>query len=244
MNIEFDYKICELKNYLTEEEMISLDEKIMSFDVDLSEIKTTLGFLCWSENVQSKVKEIDYIRYNEIISKQYITFNDFQFLSELNKEYDFNDDDYFNFFLTYSNESFRKVGIYDYIKKAHNNIIFDLFGKQIKSEYQESMIGHINIYPKNSFIKKHQDNDPDGQRLFTILFFLNGDRTEEQGSLLRLFKQDDIVNVVPNYKNCIIIEHQKHNLTHDVTLNLVDDVRYSIYCPFTIKDYQEKLQHN
>jgi len=244
MNLNFDYKICELKNYLTEEEMISLGEKVSNFDIDLNEIKSTLGFLSWSENVQNKIKEIDLIRYNEIITRQYITFDDFEFLSELNKEYNFGDEDYFNFFLTNSNELFRKVGIYNFIKKAFNNIIFDLFGKEVKPEYQGSMIGNINIYPKNSFIRKHQDNDPDGQRLFTILFFLNGDRTEEQGSLLRFFKEDEIISIIPNYKHCVIIEHQKHNLIHDVTLNLVDDLRYSIYSPFTIKDYQEKLQHN
>lgn len=244
MNLDFDFKICELKNYLTEDEMKSFGEKVNNFDVDLNEVKSTLGFLCWSDNVISKIKEIDGIRYNKIIENQYITFNDFQFLSKLNDDYSFNDDDYFNFFLTYTNETFKSVGIYDYINKAYQNIIYDLFSKEVKQEYKESLIGNINIYPKNSFIRKHQDNDPNGERLFTILFFLNDDRIENQGSLLKVYTENSVVNITPNYQYCVILEHQKYNLIHEVTKNLSEDIRYSIYSPFTIKDYKEKLVHN
>lgn len=242
MNLDFKYKICELKDYLSVNEMDLLSEKIKNFDVNLSEIKSTLGFLSWSENVQDKLKYHDNNRYENIISKQYITYDDFEYLSDLNEKYNFGTEDYFNFFLTYSNDTYKKNGIYDHIKNAYSNILLDLFGKQIKEEYESTLVGNINIYPKNSFIRKHQDNDPDGQRLFTILFFLNDDRAEEQGSLLKIFDGEDEISIIPNYKYCVILEHQKYNLTHEVTLNLVDDVRYSIYSPFTIKDYNEKLK--
>jgi hypothetical protein len=243
MKIDFDYKLFRLENYLTDTEFTDLKYKIKNFDVNLSEIRSTLGFLSWSDRVKDKVKEIDLGRYNTIIENQYITFDDFQFLSNLNERYGFNNDDYFNFFLTYTNETFKSAGIYEIIKKCYLNILHDLFGKKVKVEYQDTLIGNINIYPKNSFIRTHQDNDPDGQRLFTILFFLNGDRTQEQGSLLKVYKQNETIDILPNYEYCIALEHQKYNLTHEVTKNLSDDVRYSIYSPFTIKDYEEKLIH-
>ena len=69
MNLDFKYKICELKDYLSENEMTLLSEKIKDFDVDLSEIKSTLGFLNWSNDVQDKVKHRDNLRYENIISK-------------------------------------------------------------------------------------------------------------------------------------------------------------------------------
>jgi len=244
MNLDFDYKICELKNYLTEEEMISLDEKVMSFDVDLSEIKSTLGFLCWSEKVQSTLKEKDLNRYEKIINNNFITYEDYKILNEINELYKFGYDDYFNFFLTYSNDTFKNVGIYEYIQKTYIGILKTLFDKDLREEHKDTLIGNINIYPKGSFIRKHQDNDPDGQRLFTLLFFLNSDRTIEQGSILKLYTKDEPLEIIPNFKKCILIEHQNYNYIHEVTQNLVDDVRYSIYSPFTIKDYKEKLIHN
>lgn len=244
MNLDFNYRIFELKNYLSSDEMISLDEKVKNFDVNLNEVKSTLGFLSWSNNVIDAVKENDINRYNKIVENQYINYEDFLFLSNLNEKYNFGFDDYFNFFLTYTNEVYKKVGIYEFIKTAYNNILFDLFKKKIKLEYQNTLLGNVNIYPKNSFIRKHQDNDPDGQRIFTLLFFLNGDRTKEQGSLLKLYDNDVEIEIIPDYRHCVMIEHQNHNLVHEVTLNLSDDVRYSIYSPFTIKDYNEKLIHD
>ena len=163
-------------------------------------------------------------------------------LDELNNEYEFYDQDYFNFFLTYSNSTFKDVGIYEFIKKVYIGILKEVFNKKVKNKYEDTLIGNINIYPKGSFIRKHQDNDPDGQRLFTILFFLNSDRDISQGSLLKLYIKDGIIDFVPDFKKCVLIEHQNNNYVHEVTHNLVDDVRYSIYSPFTIKDYNEKLE--
>ena len=243
MEINFDYKIFDLSDYLTDTEFIDLKNKVDNFDVDLTEIKSTLGFLSWSENVQKKLKEKDSNRYNNILTNEFITYEDFKILNELNQENDFNYDDYFNFFLTYSNSTFKNVGIYKHIKKVYIGILNELFNKNVKEEYQDTLIGNINIYPKGSFIRKHQDNDPDGQRLFTILFFLNSDRTIDQGSILKLYTKDNIVEVIPDFKKCVLIEHQNYNYIHEVTHNLVEDVRYSIYSPFTIKDYNEKIEN-
>jgi Rps23 Pro-64 3,4-dihydroxylase Tpa1-like proline 4-hydroxylase len=242
MNLNFDYKIFDLKNYLTENEFLDLENKINNFDVDLNKIKSTLGFLSWSDNVQNKLKENDIVRYNNIIENNFITYEDFKFLKQLNDEHNFHEHDYFNFFLTYSNSTFKDVGIYEYIKKVYIGILKDIFNKKVKKEYEDTLIGNINIYPNGSFIRKHKDNDPDGKRLFTILFFLNSDRNIDQGSLLKLYTNNDVINVVPNFNQCILLEHQNYNYTHEVTHNLVDDVRYSIYSPFTISDYNEKLE--
>jgi len=244
MEINFDYKIFELENYLTKDEFLDLENKVNNFDVELSEIKSTLGFLCWSEKVQSKLKETDFNRYEKIINNNFITYEDFKILNEINELHGFGYDDYFNFFLTYSNITFKNVGIYNYIQKTYVGILKDLFDKDLKEEHKDTLIGNINIYPKGSFIRKHQDNDPDGQRLFTLLFFLNSDRTIEQGSILKLYTKDKPLEIISDFKKCILIEHQNYNYIHEVTHNLVDDVRYSIYSPFTIKDYEEKLIHN
>lgn len=243
MEINFDYKIFDLENYLNDDEFLDLTNKVNNFDVNLSQIKSTLGFLSWSENVQEKLREKDPNRYNTILKNESITYEDFKILNELNKEFDFEYDDYFNFFLTYSNNTFKNAGIYEYIKKVYIGILKELFDKNVKEEFRDTLIGNINIYPKGSFIRKHQDNDPDGQRLFTILFFLNSDRTLDQGSILKLYTNNEVVELVSNFKKCILIEHQNYNYVHEVTHNLVDDVRYSIYSPFTIKDYNEKLEN-
>jgi Rps23 Pro-64 3,4-dihydroxylase Tpa1-like proline 4-hydroxylase len=242
MNIDFDYKIFDLKNYLSKDDFIDLENKVNNFDVDLSKIKSTLGFLSWSEKVQNKLKEKYNDRFNNIIKNDYITYEDFKILNDLNNEEGYYDEDYFNFFLTYGNSIFKDVGIYEHIRNVYKGILTELFNKKVKKNFEDTLIGNINIYPKGSFIRKHQDNDPDGQRLFTILFFLNSDRTLEQGSLLKLYTKDSLVNFIPNFNKCVLIEHQNFNYTHEVTHNLVDDVRYSIYSPFTIKDYKEKLE--
>jgi Rps23 Pro-64 3,4-dihydroxylase Tpa1-like proline 4-hydroxylase len=242
MKLNFDYKIFDLENYLTKDEFLDLKNKVNKFDVNLDEIKSTLGFLSWSEKVQNKLNKIDPNRFETIIKNDYITYNDFKILNDLNNEEGFYDEDYFNFFLTYSNSTFKEAGIYEHLKKVYFGIITELFNKKVKKEYEDTFIGNINIYPKGSFIRKHQDNDPNGQRLFTILFFLNSDRTLDQGSILKLYTKDGLIDFISNFKKCVIIEHQNYNYTHEVTHNLVDDVRYSVYSPFTIKDYNEKLE--
>lgn len=241
MNLDFDYKIYNLGDLLGGDEFTRLEGLINKFNIDLKEIRSALGFLQWSNSVQEQVKDIDLLRYNRIDSNYEITYDDFLFLRNINDEYGFYDDDYFNFFLTHPIECLKKKGIYEILLKVYEGIIYDLFSKKVKEEFKSNLLGNINVYPNGSFIRKHIDNDPDGNRLFTILFFLNNNRTSEDGSILKLYTNDGTIDVVPDFRKCILLEHQKYNCTHEVTKNISNDVRYSIYSPFTINDYNLKL---
>lgn len=242
MKLDFDYKIFDLKNYLTDIEFEEFSNLIDGFDVDLNEIKSSYQFLCWSNSVINKLNELDNKRYQKIITDGYITYNDFIFLNKMNDDYGFAENDYFNFFLTDMNHHYKKV--YEYFKKSYISIIEELFEKKINPIWDHSLLGNINVYPKGSHIKKHTDQDPDKERLFTALFFLNNDRTLDQGSILKLYTEDSVIDIISDFTKCVILEHQNYNYTHEVTKNLVDDVRYSIYNPFTISDYNQKLIHN
>ena len=59
MNLDFDYKIFDLKNYLSNEEFNKLNTSLVNFDINVDEINSTLGFLQWSNDVENKVKEIN-----------------------------------------------------------------------------------------------------------------------------------------------------------------------------------------
>jgi Rps23 Pro-64 3,4-dihydroxylase Tpa1-like proline 4-hydroxylase len=241
MNLEFDYKIYELENLLDNNEFTHLSNLINNFTINLNEIRSALGFLQWSDNVQNTIKDIDLLRFNRIDSEYQITYDDFRFLKNLNDEFGFKDEHYFNFFLTHPIQCLKDNGMYTILSNAYEKILFDLFGKNVKTEHKENIMGNINVYPKGSFIRKHTDNDPDGNRLFTILFFLNNNRTIGDGSILKLYSENNVIDIIPDYKKCVLIEHQKYNYTHEVTENLSNNVRYSIYSPFTINDYNLKL---
>lgn len=241
MNLSFDYKIYNLENLLDSDEFTRLENLIGEFKIDLKEIKSALGFLQWSDRVQNLMRDIDLLRHSKIDSNYEITYDDFQFLRNLNEEYGFSDEDYFNFFLTHPIECLKSNGIYEILLKVYEGIINDLFSKRVKEEFKNNLMGNINVYPNGSFIRKHTDNDPDGNRLFTMLFFLNDKRTTEDGSILKLYTNDGIIDVIPDFRKCVLIEHQKYNYTHEVTKNVSNNVRYSIYSPFTINDYNIKL---
>jgi hypothetical protein len=85
---------------------------------------------------------------------------------------------------------------------------------------------------------KHQDGN-DGQRIFTMLFFVNKNWNRDEGSLFRLYNEDSVIEVIPNYENVVILEHINFNLTHEVTKNISNKMRYSVFCPFTINDYNQ-----
>jgi hypothetical protein len=242
MNLDFDYKIFDLENYLTKDEFVKLNTSLINFDVNVDEINSSLGFLQWSNDVENKVKEIDPIRYNKIVESYSLNYMDYCFLNKLNDQYGFNENDYFNFLLTHNCGLLKNNGIYDLIFKCYENILFELFNKKIKTNFKDSLVGHINVYPEGSFIKKHFDSDPNGERLFTAVFFINNDRKFDDGSLLKLYTKNGEIEVLPNFNKCVLIEHQKYNYIHEVTKNLSKDIRYSVYCPFTIKDYKEKLE--
>jgi Rps23 Pro-64 3,4-dihydroxylase Tpa1-like proline 4-hydroxylase len=241
MNLECDYKIYDLDKLLDGDEFTRLGNLVHNFNIELNEIRSALGFLQWSDRVQNRVSEIDLLRFNRIEENYTISYDDFQFLRNLNEEYGYYDGDYFNFFLTHPIQCLKDNGIYKILSKVYQLILFDLFKKEIKDEHKESLMGNINVYPKGSFIRKHTDNDPDGNRLFTMLFFLNDNRTYNDGSILKLYTNNGVVDIIPDFKKCILIEHQKYNYTHEVTKNISSNVRYSIYSPFTINDYNLKL---
>jgi hypothetical protein len=242
--INFDYKIFELKNYLSTEEFDTLTSLVNGFDVNLEDVNSSHSFLCWSDNVVDKLKVIDIDRYEKILSKRLINYDDFLFLEKMNKDYNFGVHDYFNFFLSDTRNHYEKVGIYFYFNKCYIKIIEEIYNKKINEKQKDFLLANINIYPKGSFIKKHTDQDPNKERLHTALFFINNDRTIEQGSVLKIYTNDGIVDFVSDYSKCLILEHPNYNYVHEVTENLVDDIRYSIYNPFTIKDYNKKLIHN
>lgn len=241
MNLEFDYKIYDLDKLLSFDEFTQLENLVSDFDINFNKIKSALGFLNWSDRVQNKTSEIDLLRFNKIKENYEITYDDFQFLRNLNEEYNYFDGDYFNFFLTHPIQCLKDDGIYEILNKVYQSILFDLFNKKVKEQHKQNLMGNINVYPQGSFIRKHSDNDPDGNRLFTILFFLNDKRTYEEGSILKLYTNNGVVEVIPDFKKCILIEHQKYNYIHEVTKNTSNNTRYSIYSPFTINDYNLKL---
>ena len=76
------------------------------------------------------------------------------------------------------------------------------------------------------------------------MFFLNTNRTLEQGSILKIDTKDGIIDIIPDYRKCVILENINYNYGHEVTKNLIDDFRFSLYNPFTINDYQTKMIHN
>lgn len=241
MDINFDYKIFNLEHYLSSDEFDKLNSLITDFDVDVYDIKSTLGFLQWSDRVQNTLKENDLNRYEKINELYSIDYNDYRYLDYLNSEYGFNEEDYFNFLLTYRNDVLRTNGIYDLLTESYKNILFEIFGLKIDPLFQNSLIGHINVYPQGSFIKKHFDSDPNNERLFTAVFFLNNDRKFNDGSLLKLYTKNGEIEILPDFKKCVLIEHKNYNYIHEVTKNLSEDIRYSVYCPFTINDYKQKF---
>ena len=130
MNLEFDYKVYDLENLLDNNEFLHLSNLINDFTINLNEIKSALGFLQWSDNVQNTIKDIDLLRYNKIDSNYQITYDDFKFLKNLNDEFGFNDNDYFNFFLTHPIQCLKDNGIYPILTNVYEKILFDLFGKK------------------------------------------------------------------------------------------------------------------
>jgi hypothetical protein len=239
--LNFDYKICNLNNYLDTESISKLNLLVSEFKPDLNRVRSNLGFLQWSQKVQDKLIERNPKIHTSINNNGYLTLENYFELESINSEFGFYHGDYFNFFLSFAFPELKESGIYEILNLAYRNIIKDIFGKEIKPEYFDTLISNANIYPKGSFIKKHQDNDPDGKRLFTILFFLNNDRKIEDGSVLKLYTKDGVVDVISDCNQAVIIEHQNYNYTHEVTKNLIDNVRYSLYCPFTTEDYNKKL---
>lgn len=241
--LDFDIKIFDIADLINADDFISLHEGIKNFNIDLNEIEMPLGFLCWSDRIQTLVKELDVNRYNKMIDTNIVTKDDYLFLCDVNLKNGLKEHDYFNFLLTYHKpiDILEKFHVYSILRKANANMVKDLFGKPINVGTEDTFFGHINVYPKDSFIKKHTDIDPAGKRLYTSIFFLNDGRTEDDGSVLRIYTDNGILDVVPDFRKVVVLEHQKYNYVHEVTPNRIDGVRYSIYSSFTSVDYENRI---
>lgn len=237
--IDFPYKILKIEDYLTNEDYNKLKKLVDEFFIPNEKFKLHYKSLTWSENVVNKLIEYNADFYYNLIKKEYLSINDFLFLVDFNNKNNFNNKDYFNFCMMYrenkiSNDDtiyFFENEIENLYKKAYSNIIKKIFNKS-DIEDKHIKFGHLNVYPKNSFITLHSDETTNNDRLFTTLFFINSNRKKEDGSLLKIYEPSQVIEIIPDFNTVVIIEQKKYNYSHEVTENLIDNVRYSIYTPF------------
>jgi hypothetical protein len=237
--IDFDYKIFNISDYLSNQEYLELKQLVTNFNIDKNEFKANTGALTWSDNVKNKLIEVDPVFYTRIVEEGYINYNDFKKLVALNKEFNFTNKDYFNFCMIYRGDDFFLNRIHKLYVKAYHSLLQSLFNATI--EQHLIAFGHINVYPKNSFITEHTDSTQHNDRIFTSLFFINTNRKKEDGSLLRLYTNNGIVDIIPDFNTIVLLENKVYNYGHEVTENLIDDVRYSLYTPFTDTLYNKLI---
>ena len=249
--LDFDLKIYEMKDVLATEDYNELSELVGDFKIDLNKIISSLGFLQWSKKIQDAMKNKHPEEFERIVTNNQLTYEDFKLLAVINDEVGLNisdrtlfhtDYDYFNFLLTHRDDelmSSRLIKLYD---KAFRFILEDLFKKEVI--FKDVLFGHFNVYQKDSFIVNHTDGPTAHNRYFTILFFLNKGRKYEDGSLLRVYKENEVIEFIPDFNKIILLDHMKYNYEHEVTKNLSDDVRYSLYTPFSIDDYNNRLKQD
>lgn len=238
--IDFDYKVYKMYDVLTKEEYEEVSELVKDFKIDLNKITSSLGFLQWSQKIQNAFKLKHPDRYNKMIETKIYNYQDYLRLVEINKEIGIDEKDYFNFLMTYRTQELIESKIVKLYDKAFRYILKDIFNKEVV--YNSVLFGHFNVYPKNSFIVNHTDGPMADDRYFTILFFLNSGRKYEDGSLLKIYTNNGVVDIVPDFNDIVLLDHMKYNCRHEVTENLVDDVRYSLYTPFRLDDYDNKLK--
>lgn len=226
------YLVLNLNEYLNDTELTELEYELDTFVLDLDNIKSSIGFLGIDFDYSTlEEKDIDFI--NRIFEQKYITYLDYLTLCDLNKKYNIEKNRYFNFMLA----SIQQLpNIRKYFNIAYVRILKDLFGVELNPN-KNLLMGHMNVYPKESFIRKHKDGDnTQSEILCTSLFFLSKNRKYEDGSLLRVFENSgEIIDIVPDYKTVVILNHVNNNLLHEVTENLIDDVRLSLYTPLEKK---------
>lgn len=240
--IDFDYKIYKMYDVLSKEEYDKVSELVNNFNIDLNNISSPLGFLQWSNKIQNAFKLKHPDRYNRMVSNGSYNYKDYQCLAELNKEIGIDEHDYFNFLMTYRTEDLMNSRIVKLYDTAFRNILKDVFKKEVI--YNKVLFGHFNIYPKNSFIVNHTDGPMANDRYFTSLFFLNSGRKYEDGSLLKIYTENEVVDVIPDFNDIVLLDHMNYNCRHEVTENLVDGVRYSLYTPFKLDDYNNRLKQD
>ncbi len=226
------YLVLKLDEYLNETELSEYENILDEFKVDLDSIKSSIGFLSIAYDYsQFEAEDVSFI--NGIIEKTYITYTDYFKLYELNKKYSIKKDDYFNFMLT----SIQPIdNAKYYLNIAYKKILNELFGYTIENK-KNLLTGHMNVYPKGSYIRKHKDGHGNASDIIsTSLFFLSKNRKYEDGSILVIYdKNNEKIEIVPDYKTIVILNHTHTNLDHEVTENLVDDIRLSLYTPLQQK---------
>jgi Rps23 Pro-64 3,4-dihydroxylase Tpa1-like proline 4-hydroxylase len=238
--IDFDYKIYNMCDVLTKNEYSEVESLVEDFIIDLNTIKTTLGFLQWSDKIQNGMIKNHPEDYKRIVGDNLYGYDDFKKLVVLNENIGLDDSDYFNFLLTYRNEEIINSRLFTLYDKAYKTILKDVFGKNVRTELP-ILFGHFNVYPKGSFIRKHDDGPKGCCRYFTTLFFVNKGRKYEDGSLLKIYKESDVIEIVPDFNRIVLLDHMNYNYVHEVSKNLIDDVRYSLYTPFNFDDYDKLL---
>lgn len=237
------YKILDITDFLSENEAKEYFSLVQKFNVELDKIESSLDFLCLGSNVISKMLKEDVSRYNKMKTSGKFNYDDFVFMDNLNQKYNLSVGDYFNFFLHIANTNFINTRLFDLIKKTYGGFLEKDFNKILKNDYLDTLLGGINVYPKGSFIRKHVDTGENNERIYTTLFFLNEGRTHNDGSLLKIFTENGVIEIIPNYEQFVVLEHQNFNLPHEVTMNISDKVRYTVYCPFTIDDLNNKMSN-
>ncbi len=238
--IDFDYKIYKMSDVLTNEEYQEVSSLVENFEIDLTQINSSLGFLQWSSRIQNAMKTKHPERYERMVKENSYNYEDYRCLAEINDEIGVQENDYFNFLMTHRTADLMNSKIVHLYDKAFRNILKNIFKKEVV--YEQVLFGHFNVYPKDSFIVNHTDGPTANDRYFTILFFLNKQRKYEDGSLLKIYTENETIDVVPDFNDIVLLDHMKYNYHHEVTKNMVDDVRYSLYTPFRLDDYDNKLK--
>jgi hypothetical protein len=235
MFLNYPYKVFNIKDFLSKDEITFLDNSIENFCV--SKFSGNLSMLLWDKEIESVFKLKHPLEYDRIVNTQNYTETDFKLMVEINKTINNTEKKYFNFRLSSDFDESPKV--YDVFNKVFQLICEKIYEKKIKNINNVTGIpNRINVYPNGSFLMKHQDGN-DGQRIFTMLFFVNKNWNRDEGSLFRLYNEDSVIEVIPNYENVVILEHINFNLIHEVTKNISNKMRYSVFCPFTINDYNQ-----
>ena len=54
-----------------------------------------------------------------------------------------------------------------------------------------------------------------------------------------LYTKDGVLDIIPDFNTIVLIDHMKYNYDHEVTENMVDDVRISSFNPFTKQQFEQ-----
>jgi Rps23 Pro-64 3,4-dihydroxylase Tpa1-like proline 4-hydroxylase len=209
------YKIIDIGDYLSPNELNEYLNCIKKFNVDLSKIESSLDFLAMGSGVIKHILIEDSARYRRMKENNKIDYDDYLFLNSLNVKYNIPVEEYFNFFLHIANTEHNETVLFNLIKKIYIKFLEQHFNKTVNVEYVNNILGGINVYPKGSSIRKHTDTGVNSNRLLTTLFFLNKNRKYEDGSILKIYTKNEVIEVIPDYQKFVVLEHQHFNYVHE-----------------------------